>query len=395
MIGALFLFSIGFIFYAYAGYPLVLFGLSRFKKQPQPYPIVTPKVTLIIAAYNEEAVIGTKLNNTLALDYQLEKLQIIVAADGSNDQTAEIVRTFADRNVQLNDSPERKGKMAALMRAMTLAEGEIVLFSDANNLYDPQTVRALVRPFADPTIGATTGAKSILKGDGALGDSEGLYWKYESAIKKIETKLGCCTAVAGEILAIRRDLFRPAPPEILIDDLYTALQIIRDGYRIMYVPQARSRERVSATARDEMTRRSRIITGRYQVLAQAGKLLPWKRPFIVWQIVSHKFVRPLVPFAMMGALVTSVTALLFPGNSWFHQMAPWFLGLQVLFYGLAVIGNLIETKGLIGKLLYIPTFLTNSNWAAVLGCYRFFTQHQTGVWQRVSRREGIGTGTPN
>lgn len=387
MITTLFLFFIGFIFYAYVGYPLILFGLSWLKKQPPAYSNIEPKVTLIIAAYNEEAVIGSKLNNSLALEYPPDKLQIIVAADGSNDRTAEIVRSFADQNVQLNDSPERKGKMAALMRAMSLAEGEIVLFSDANNLYDPQTVQALVRPFADQTVGATTGAKSILKGDGALGDSEGLYWKYESAIKKMETKLGCCTAVAGEILAIRRDLFRPAPPEILIDDLYTALQIIRDGYRVVYVPQARSRERVSATAGDEMTRRSRIITGRYQVLAQAGKLLPWKRPFIVWKIVSHKFVRPLVPFAMIGALVTTVTAVLLPANSWFYQMAPWLLGLQLLFYGLAIVGNRLETKGLFGKLLYIPTFLTNSNWAAILGCYRYFTQHQTGVWQRVSRRE--------
>ena len=390
MIGGLFLFSIVFIVYAYIGYPLLLFGLSRHKRTGVSPPNAWPMVTLIIAAYNEEAMIATKLKNSLALDYPPQKLQIIVAADGSNDQTAAIVQTFTDQGVTLNNSPERRGKMAALMRAMAVAEGEIVLFSDANNLYNPQAIQELVRPFADPTIGATTGAKSILKGDGALGDSEGLYWEYESHIKKMETKLGCCTAVAGEILAVRRSLFRPAPPEILVDDLYIALQIIRDGYQVAYVPQARSRERVSISAGDEMARRARIITGRYQILAQARSLFPWKRPLVVLQIISHKFMRPFVPFAMIGILLVSITSVLFPGRGWFHRKAPWLLGLQGLFYSLAVIGNLVKTKGMLGKLLYIPTFLTNSNLAALLGCYRYFTQDQTGVWQRATRREGIG-----
>ncbi len=392
MIAGFFWFFVGFIVYVYMGYPLLLAALARLKSKQQLHQTIAPPVTLLIAAYNEEAIIETKLKNSLALDYPCHRLQIIVTADGSDDQTAAIVRRYADQGVVLNYTPERDGKMVAIMRAMPLATGDIVVFSDANNMYEPPTIRELVQPFADPTVGATTGAKHILRGDGALGDSEGLYWKYESFIKKMETRLGCCTAVAGEILAVRRQLFKPVPREILVDDLYIALQIIRNGHRLAYVPTARSRERVSPTAQDEMTRRSRIIVGRYQVMGQATKLLPWKRPLITWQIISHKFLRPLIPFAMIGALAANLVALMLPAthqSAYFAALAPWLLGMQAVFYGLAVIGNHTEIRGIVGKLLYLPTFLVNSNLAALVGWYRYWTQRQTGIWQRVGRRESI------
>lgn len=396
MFGVLFwLFVVGIV-YTYAGYPLLLAMLARLRPKPKAYPTSFPSVTLLIAAYNEQAVIRGKIENSLNLNYPREQLQILVAADGSTDETADIVRSFSQQGVELSYSPERRGKIAAINRAMPLARGEVVVFSDANNLYAPDALGELVKPFADPSVGATSGAKLIAQSDEALGESEGTYWKYESFIKKQETRLGCCTGVAGEILALRRNLFVPPPDSIINDDFYLAMQVIRQGYRVVYVPTAISTEPPSLSAQDEITRRSRIIAGRYQAIARALEWLPWRRPLVVWQVVSHKFLRPLVPLAMAGALVANVLAVVFPvqaGHWWSRLLflAPpvgWImLGLQGAFYVLAWAGKYIRRGSFVGRLLYLPTFLVNSNLAAVIGLYRYLTGRQSAVWQRVGRRE--------
>ncbi len=399
MIAKLFWLCIGSIIYTYAGYPFLLALLARIFPRPQlQKPPTTPLVTLLIAAYNEQAIIAEKIENSLALDYPPDRLQILVAADGSDDRTPDIVQTYAERGVELSYSPPRRGKMAAINRAMSRVRGEIVVFSDANNMYEANVIRELVAPFADPTVGGVTGVKSIIRGDGALGESEGLYWKYESFIKTQETQLGCSTGAPGEIFAIRRDLFEPPPDKIINDDFYMAMRLVQRGYRIIYNPQARSWERVSLSAEDEINRRARIIAGRYQAIALAPSLLPLQHPLIVWQVVSHKFLRPLVPFAMAGALLANLMAVVRPTRSPKYpmlQLAPPFnwliLLLQVLFYGLAWLGNFVESKGAIGKLLYLPTFLVNSNLAAVIGLYRSLTKGQTSLWQRVRRRENPQT----
>lgn len=387
---SLFWFFVGMIGYAYAGYPALLALLTQGKRSSadaseSPASDEWPEVTLLIAAYNEATVIADKLENSFALDYPAGKLQILITADGSDDETPQIVSQFRAQQVELCYHPERKGKMAAINRAMSSARGEIILFSDANNTFDTQVVKELVRPFlSNPQVGATTGAKSILKGDGALGDSEGLYWKYESFIKKRETELGCTTGVAGEIFAIRRDLFESAPDGIINDDYYMAMRLIRQGYNVIYVPAARSSERISLSAQDEVARRARIVAGRYQAISLGTKLLPLDRPLIAWQIVSHKFLRPLVPLAMIGAVLTNLLALLFaPVKTSWALLA----SAQTVFYGLAGLGNIVESKGKIGKLLYLPTFLFNSNWAALVGLNRFLRGHQSTLWQRAKRRE--------
>lgn len=396
MIGQLFWLCIGSIIYTYVGYPLLLTLLARTRPRGQLYEPATPAVTLLIAAHNEQAIIAEKLENSLALDYPRERLQILVAADGSNDHTPDIVRLYAGQGAELSYSPPRRGKMAAINRAMPQARGEIVVFSDANNMYETNVLRELVAPFADPTVGAVTGAKSIVRGDGALGESEGLYWRYESFIKAQETRLGCCTGVAGEILAIRRELFEPPPDNIINDDFYLALRLIQQDYRVVYAPQAHSWERVSVSAEDEITRRARIVAGRYQAMALAPKLLPWQRPLIVWQVISHKFLRPLVPLALAGALLTNLLAIVRPARSKKYALlrlaSPfnWLVLLgQLLFYGSAWLGNRIERTGAAGKLLYLPTFLVNSNLAALIGLYRSLTQGQTSLWQRARRRDGV------
>jgi cellulose synthase/poly-beta-1,6-N-acetylglucosamine synthase-like glycosyltransferase len=284
--------------------------------------------------------------------------------------------------------------MAAINKTIPQVRGDIILFSDANNMYEADVLRQLVPPFSSPNVGAVTGSKSIVRGDGVLGDSEGLYWKYESFIKIQETQLGCCTGVAGEILAIRRELFESPPDNIINDDFYMAMRLVQRGYQIIYVPAARSWERVSLSAEDEVARRARIVAGRYQAITMSARLLPWQNLQVVWQVISHKFLRPLVPFAMIGALLTNVMAIIRPsnasGNRLFSLAFPFnwiFLFLQTAFYGMAWLGHREpDRKGIIGKILYLPTFLVNSNMAAILGLYRFWTKSQTPLWQRVRRR---------
>jgi len=394
LIAALFWGSLGGILYTYFGYPVLIYLLAKILHKPVPYLTYKPSVTLLIAAYNEESVIEEKIRNSLAIDYPKELFQVVIITDGSADKTPEITKRYTNAGLKLLHQPERRGKMAAINRALPHASGEIIVFSDANNHYQADTILNLVRPFADPEVGAATGSKSIAKGDGRLGASEGLYWKYESFIKKQESRSGSCTSAAGEVLAIRKSLYSPPPNHVINDDFYIAMQVIRKGYRLIYVPAARSSERVSPSARDEISRRTRINAGRFQAIAMAKDILPFNRPLLVWQILSHKFLRPLVPFAMIGAALFNVMAVLFPPamNGLLILSKPYgllFLSLQIVFYMLAWLGGKAGDRGEQSKLqrfFYIPTFLTNSNFAALMGFFRYLRGGQSHLWERIQRR---------
>ncbi len=393
VIAVLFWFCVALIVYAYAGYPILLALFARLRPAPGPYPNETPSVTLLIAAHNEQGVIASKLDNCFLLDYPRAQLEILVTDDGSDDRTAEIVRSYADRGVVLASSNERRGKMAAIVRALPSARGDIILLSDANNFYEAMTLRVLTAPFADPTIGAVVGTKAIIQGDGALGESEGLYWRYESFVKMQETRLGCCVGVTGEILAIRRELFEAPPAGIVTEDTYMALRLIRRGHRVVYEPQARSWERISISAQDEIARRARIFAGRYQVLARAFQLTPFTRPVTAWSVISHQFVRTLIGPAMIGAFVTNLLAVLFPVTAENYPLLrlaiPFnyiLMACQILFYALAWLGGRVEGKSKLGKALYLPTFLVNSNIAGLIGLKRFLMGRQSVLWDRVARR---------
>ena len=396
MIAILFWIFVIAVLYTYFGYPLLLALLARLRPVPQYAPGELPSATLLIAAYNEETVIARKIENSLELDYPRQKLQILIAADGSDDRTVEIVRSFSNQGIDLSFDPARAGKMAAINRAMLNATGEIIVFSDANNSYAPNTLLELLKPFTDPSIGAVSGAKHILKDDSALGESEGLYWKFESFIKKQETRLGNCTGVAGEILAIRRTLFTPPPARVINDDFYMGMRLLREGHRLVYAPHAKSFERVSPTAHDEIDRRTRIIAGRFQAISMAPQLLTLRRPVVLWQIVSHKFLRPLVPFGMIGAFIANLIAVCVPPQEQslrlLHLAPPYniiFFALQALFYLAALAGSLTKKSTRLGKMLYIPTFLVNSNLAALAGLFRFLTGRQTALWKRVRSQEEV------
>lgn len=395
MLGILFWLCVLLIIYTYAGYPFLIWLFSRAMPRPIADSTATPYVTLLIAAFNEEKVIAQKIENSLQLIYPRDRLQILVMDDGSEDRTQEIIKGYADRGVELAYNPPRRGKMAAINRAIQQARGEIVLFSDASNSYAADVVNEISAPFSNPRVGAVVGARAIEAGEGGLGESEGLYWKYESFIQKNESLLGCCTGIVGEILAIRRNLFTPPPDGIINDDFFMAMQVAKQGYRVAYAPNARSFESISLQARDGIERRKRIVAGRYQAIFHANRILPWNRPLVVWQIISHKFMRPLVPLFMIGALMINLLALVIPSQTNVFQllfMSPpynWIVfSMQAAFYLLAVGGRVLENRN-IGwlRIFYVPTFLLNSNWAALEGLYRFVTGKQTTHWAKTARHD--------
>ena len=385
MLVFLFWLSVFLVAYTYIGYPLLIAWIASFRPRHVSSPAFEYSVTLLITAYNEESVIEKKMENSLALDYPPGKMQIIVAADGSTDRTPEIVSSFQERGILLAFTPRRDGKMAAINRAIPLARGEIIVFSDANNMYEADAIKRLVAPFSDATVGASTGAKLVIQDGGSLSGAEGIYWKYESWLKKNETAAATCTSSVGEILAIRRELYQSPPNNIINDDYYIVLDLIRRGFRVYYVPEARSLEYVSASARDEMVRRSRMNAGKYQAIFLSHKLLPSNRPFVLWQIISHKYCRAFLPFGFIGALAANILIVLFNANVPSSYPYLILLCLQIAFYAAAALGNRMKFGGFLGKLFYLPTYLVNSNLAILRGFYGYMSKKQTNVWERVRR----------
>ncbi len=386
MIGILFWVSVGLVAYVYVGYPALVTLAAHLRPAPHFATGPLPKVTLLIAAYNEEAEIAGKLEAVLALAYPRELLQIIVAADGSTDRTAEIARSFSDRGIELVHQSERQGKMAAITRAIAWANGEIVIFSDTNNRFEASAIDFLVAPFAAERVGVTVGYKTVT-GPSGLGHSEGAYWKYESHIRQMETRLGCTVGVNGEICAIRSVLFGPAPEGTINDDQWMAQMVIRRGYDVIFCPDAISREKVSVSAAAERERRSRMVAGQYQLFARAHRQIPWRRPLIAWMLISHKLLRPLVPFGMIGAAVaTGAAVLTAPTDAGLGGLGPpWgvsMLAAQAVFYGAALMGTRLER---LGRIAYVPRFLVDSNIAALRGLWRHLRGSQTTLWERAER----------
>lgn len=389
--GILFWVSVGLVVYVYLGYPLLVALLARLRK-PRSYSLTgRPAVTLIFAAHNEEKVIDQKLKNSLGLDYPREYLQILVADDGSTDRTAQIVQSYAHQGIELVRFDKRRGKLAALKDALQKASGEIILFSDADNLYPPDSLAEAVKFFADPTVGAVSGGRNVI-GESSLGGAESLYWKYEEFIKRNESRLSSCVGVAGDLLAIRKSLFAAPPSGIINDDFFMALGILKQGYRVVYAPRARSFHPVANSEQQEVERRARMVAGRYQAIFYGWKMLPFNSPVTLWQIISHKYLRPLVPLAMIIAFLANGFALM----GWSKGSVPAWLALnhpynwiamilQLCFYLAAGFGTRYKLHGWLGKILYLPTFLVNSNLAALLGLYRFLTSKQTVVWNKVAR----------
>jgi biofilm PGA synthesis N-glycosyltransferase PgaC len=335
-------------------------------------------VSFIVLAYNEADVIEEKLRNSQALEYPRDKLELMVVADGSDDGTPELARRFG--GVHVLHEPERRGKLAAMNRGAGAARGEILVFSDANNDYAPEALRELVAPFADRSVGVVTGRKAIDDGSGRpLDRAEGLYWRYESRLKEWQSAIGYVTGVAGEILAFRRDAFQSPPVGTMNDDFAQALLAAIDGWRVVYASRAVSLERASATIGDEAIRRSRLVTGRWQALRMLLPVMLRRRPALALHVVSHKGLRPLVPWALLAAAASNVT--LVRRSRWTRSLAAAQLG----FYCCAALGWRSERRGRRNRLLYLPYYFCRMNLATVSGLRDFLAGRREAVWARVDR----------
>jgi poly-beta-1,6-N-acetyl-D-glucosamine synthase len=369
--------------YHYVLYPALVILLARAagaRAEPiEPADDALPTVTVVIAAYNEERVIREKLVNTLSLDYPADRFEVVVAADGSNDRTGDIAAEFANRGVRVLHEPQRRGKTAALNRAVAAAQGDIIVFSDANNLFNTDAIRKLVRHFGDPRVGGVCGLKQIFESadrESAVGD--GLYWRYESAIKIAESRLGSITTADGEIFAVRRALYRPLDETLINDDAAITFDLIRARHRVLYEPAARSYEQASINIEDDFNVKVRMVSGGFQTLAHQWRfLLPPRRAF-AFAFVSHKVLRWLAPEFLIAMLVTSA-ALAAAGDGLFVA----FLGMQLSFYLLAAAGWWLRGRGPLAMPLYVPFYFCAMNTAALFGLYRHLTR--STQWKKAAR----------
>ncbi len=367
------------LFYHYLGYPALLWLLAKIQPRPIQVGAYQPPVSLIISAYNEAAVIREKIENSLQLDYS--QLEIILISDGSDDETAEIAQGFARQGIISLHQPERRGKGAAMNRAARQATGEILVFSDANAFYLPDAISKIAGNFNDPAVGCVTGKKTVRREKGTAGEGEGLYWRYESAIKTWESALNSTAGVVGEMIALRRQMFQPIPAGVINDDVYLGLFTQRAGYRVAYEPQAISWERPSASMDDDMARRRRMTAGRFQAFFKPS-WWPLNNPIGFFMLVSHKFLRLLLPFFMIGALAGNIGMWLAGDMPAFFEFA---LIAQLLFYGLAGFGWLGDKIGRKWKLSGVAYYIVSGNLSSLAGLSRYLSGKQTPLWQKAAR----------
>ena len=359
------------VFYTYAGYPLALLALRRFVHRPVQRAPITPSVSLLIPAYNEAQVIERKIRNSLQLDYPAEQVEIVVASDGSTDETAEIAQRFADgRRVRVLAFPSNRGKMATLNAAVPQLRGDIIVFSDATAMLVPDALRRLVESFADPSVGAVSGRYAVVSpGEVSTGASEGFYWRYETSLKTLESDLGSTLGAHGHLHAIRRTLYPYPAASIINDDYVIPVSVLADGHRAVYEPAAMVYEEAR-----EMTgfrRRIRIVAGNVQQLREIGGLLRPIRPLPLFFFVSHKLGRLLVPVAMLAALCGNMCLL--STRLYFTVFCA-----QMAFYLLAGLGALCRLRP---KLLMLPFYFSMINVAAFFGFYHAITRRRGLAWE--------------
>ncbi len=370
------------IAYVYLGYPLLLRVIRRLRGPRLPRRGTgQPAVTLMISAYNEQDVIGAKLRNTLEIDYPRRRLQVLVISDASDDRTDRIVGEFAAEGIELLRMPARGGKTAGLNAAMARASGEVVVFSDANALYRPDAIAMLVRNFADAGVGAVIGESTYVDPEAPSEHSEGLYWRYETAIKLLESEIGSAVGGDGAIYAVRRQLYAPMPPDAL-SDFVNPLQVVRAGYRCVYEPAARSSERAADTFRKEFRRKVRIVNRAWRATMRMRELLnPLRFGLFSVMLISHKLLRWLAPFFLVGLLASNV-ALLDQGP--LYQLA---LGLQVACYALALSGLALRNRRSLPALLSVPFYFALVNAASATGIVDAWRGKTYTTWNSARSRE--------
>ncbi len=350
--------------YVYVGYPLLLVLVSSIRRsRPLPQPAGTPRVTLVVSAFNEAQVMREKIENSLTLDYPAHLLEIVVVSDCSTDETDAIVLAFADRGIRLVRLPERRGKSAGLNEVVATASGDVLVFSDVNAFYRPDAIRRLVEPFGDPEIGCVTGESRYIGIEKYhVGIQENLYWKYERILKIWESRCGSMVGSDGAILALRRDLFEPLQAADL-NDFVIPLRVVERGFRCVYAPEAVCEEHGTREYEEEFRRKVRIVNrGVYAVRSRLALLNPFQRGFFAIQLLSHKVLRWSLGL-WIAVFFLATLALASQDLRW--RSLVW---AQVAFYTLALAGHLaprLHRRG--GWIFRLPYYFCMVNIAAVLG----------------------------
>lgn len=384
--------SLFVIFYSAVGYPVLLYILvliKRLFKKKYDTSIWTdetcPEVTVIVPAYNEAYIIEEKIENTLALQYPEGKKRILFITDGSTDETPDLVRKYADQGVELLHSPERCGKSEALNRAMKFVETDIVICCDANTMINRDAIHHMVSHYRDPKVGGVCGEKKVvnLESNGAASEGEGAYWKYESKLKEWDAELSSVMGGAGELFSIRTSLYPSIPKEIILDDFYITMHIVREGFNVAYEKNAYATESSSASVSDEMKRKVRIASGGFQIMLVLIPMLNFfKYGLVSFQYISHRVLRWLiVPFALPLIFLLNIYLAYQLGGV--YDIILFF---QVIAYSTALIGRFLKKNKVQIKGILFPYYYAFMNYCVLLGFFKFLQGNHSSIWEKVNRQ---------
>ena len=377
MTTTLFWVCLAIVFYTYLGYGIVLYLLvlvkrlfTKAKPQADIPDECLPAVTLMVCAYNEEDIIKEKMDNTRQLDYPKDRLRLMWVTDGSTDSTNELLAEYED--VKVVYSPERRGKTAALKHGIKEVDTEIVIMTDANTMINAGAIREIARLMQDPKVGCVSGEKKVMaknEGDEAA-QGEGLYWKYESTLKRLDSELYSAMGAAGELCVIRRQLMTDIPDDSLLDDFVISMEIVKKGYKIAYTSQAYAMEYGSANMHEESKRKRRIAAGGLQSSWRLRSLMnPFRHPLVAFQFVSHRVLRWTITPICLFALIPLNTILVLSGAGTVYTVI-WIL--QILFYAAATFG------------IRIPAYFVFMNLNVFRGM-AYLLNNSTGMWEKAKR----------
>lgn len=365
------------ILYVYAGYPLLLSVLAGVTRRLKPRPGYLPFLSVLIAAHNEEAVIGEKIKRTLALDYPRDKLEILVLSDGSTDRTDSIVKGFTDPRVRLLRVEARRGKTYAQNQGVREARGEILAFSDATTIYHPQALRYLACNYGDSTVGAVSGRYQYFdpRDSSPTGLGSIAFWNYENLIKRLQSRIKTITGCCGCIYSVRRNLYTDVPADV-ISDLVQALCVVQKGYRVAFEDRALAYEETTSSATEEFAMRVRVVTrGMRGILTVSELLNPWKHAWVSFQLLSHKVLRWLIPLFL--AMLFASNALLL-SRAGFRYLFPF----QLLFYGIALLALVLPIHRW-WKPLGLPLHFCTLNAAALCSLIEVMRGAKYVIWEPV------------
>jgi poly-beta-1,6-N-acetyl-D-glucosamine synthase len=379
------------LFYCYIGYGLLAFIIICCKRILLPgrkkntYSSDVIPVTIIVTAYNEEKLLNQKIENTLAINYPPDKLHLIFITDGSSDNSEKIVKQHA--SILSMHQPERKGKFAAVKRAMQQVKTPVVVFSDANTMLNSDCIMKIATHYYYDTTGGVAGEKKIIRNNNvsAVGQAEGLYWLYESFMKKLDASLNTVTGAAGELFSIRTALFKELDDELILDDFVTSMQICLQGYKIEYEPKAFATEMPSASLAEEEKRKVRISAGAYQSIGYLKECLNiFKHPLLSFQYISRRLLRwTFCPVMLLVLLISNLLIVVDHNSTKFFSLM--FYG-QIAFYLSAFTGWILVRSGKGAGFFTIPFYFVFMNYCLVKGFIKFLKGKQTVLWEKSLRQ---------